>query len=104
MALPSPVKTGYPVVVQPGFKRLTTSSTVQLCRCATCIGAVGILLACGQELGRKQEKAGRGAKNQRLNGLDLVGRGLIDGGSVDVDFLDDVLCSPYTPNRDAAFG
>jgi hypothetical protein len=55
--------------------RLTEKITYHLCHCATCIGAVGILLACRQELGRNQGKAGRGAKNQRRNGLAFGGEG-----------------------------
>jgi hypothetical protein len=54
-------------------------------------------LARGQELGRNQGKAGRGAKNQRLKGLVFEGRGHVKGGSVDVDCGDDALYAPYTP-------
>jgi hypothetical protein len=50
--------------------------TYQLCHCATCIGAVGILLACGQELGCIQGKAGRRGVNWRRNVRILVGTGV----------------------------
>ena len=46
--------------------------------------------------GRKQGKAGRGAKNQRLNGLDFVGKGASDGGPVDVGCDEGVFNSSYT--------
>ena len=38
------------------------------------------------------------------NGLDLVGKGANDGGSVDVDFGDDTLYGYYTPSDRAHIG
>jgi hypothetical protein len=65
-----------------------------LCCCSE--EAVGLLLACRQELGWKQGKVGQGAKNQRRNGLELAGKGASDGGTVGIDFSDCAFYPTYT--------
>ena len=60
--------------------------------------AAGLLSAGGQELGRNQEKAGCSGVGQRLNGLDMVGKGACSGSLVDVDFGENALYIDYTPS------
>jgi hypothetical protein len=57
---------------------------------------VGWLLGWARELGFKRLKTGVSGVNWRGDGLELAGRGLIDGGSVGARFGDDALNLSYT--------
>jgi hypothetical protein len=83
------------VQIQNPFKieALTLSSILQVAKIDRLLFKMRIA---GSGIGLKSKKAGRRTVKGRRNGLVLVGKWLIGGGSVDVDFSD---CAFYPTSR-----
>jgi hypothetical protein len=86
------------VQIQNPFKieALTLSSILQAAKIDRLLFKMRIARS---GIGLKSRKAGRRAVNWRRNRPVLVGKGLIDGGSVDIDFGHDALTFSHTPDR-----